>query len=909
MNKSRRLPEALWDSVVSGGRSTISIVHVVDRSKLWRLSRQRADHVSEETARGVIPITTVDYKGLVRELKTSRRNGRWHLRPRGPPAPKAFFLIEVDPDGSADFFLALYAAVEFSLSVTEEQTQAAIRLATMSWESVDEIYSRLVYQIGREITCFVLPGNFERYIQICVGTGEEEQFKALVSRLEQLGSGDQHTVVYFSDGPGPPPRWKEDEWEEKGWTREKLELDNHGRFPAQDESAGSVLLQVPCGTRGFGMLGGDGYAHIIPSSTRQRLIFDMETRQVVRVDLRVSQSERRQQLSWVDRTTCQRSRVCVYLDVESRMAHSRRRDILNNQLAGLIAGLAQFEGWPSRIRSLSRLIALLAQDGESQGMINQTVQRLELQGVLRIETPQMDRAISLQGGIPNTFLALLPLVNYDTRLAYLLVQPSDPMATWVKIQLAAALSIGLNNLLSIDMEHCSLEDLSYIKIARDIGYAAKLAPFGTLWTALGLMKRGKYEFVHRDNSRPFVDDKVVLSGSACQEWEGRCREIHGVLSPGQPPVDVLDEIGTLTEEQADGFHWDCLRAFAFQIAVLTFPRDPRIPVVHDIVSGVELLVNIALLTVDFDTIKENDPECMVGFYTTLSRPRSAPGTMISDWNWIPSSVWKRWRRSLEADGSDRWALLANRYTLGRNSDEAKRDRGRKPGNKKKLQVKPNAFCFVEANKPEPLEASIANKKKPSFAATVGTSSGSKLGPPEGIEDSIWAPAGSASKAAVKPVSPRPQPVAPQAMETIPKDAFCLSEMVKALPPLKPFGQGQVEPVNGFQHQGRFYPKSPKQPDRVHREKMWRLAFPGLPWADGGEPFRIELSEQMDFGFLVWGLNGAHWNVAKVARVLDLGFVNDRSPGNLDRIKDLWSSLCLWFQGIRNGQMIPSPRVP
>ncbi|RSL98679.1 hypothetical protein CEP52_010235 [Fusarium oligoseptatum] len=560
MNKSRRLPEALWDSVVSGGRSTISIVHVVDRSKLWRLSRQRADHVSEETARGVIPITTVDYKGLVRELKTSRRNGRWHLRPRGPPAPKAFFLIEVDPDGSADFFLALYAAVEFSLSVTEDQTQAAIRLATMSWE-----------------------------------------------------------------------------------------------------------------------------------------------------------------------------------------------DILNSQLAGLIAGLAQFEGWPSRIRSLSRLIALLAQD---------------------------------------------------------------------------------------------------------------------------------------------------------------------------------DEIGTLTEEQADGLHWDCLRAFAFQIAVLTFPRDPRIPVVHDIVSGVELLVNIALLTVDFDTIKENDPECMVGFYTTLSRPRNAPGTMISDWNWIPSSVWKRWRRSLEADGSDRWALLANRYMLGRNSDEAKRDRGRKPGNKKKLQVKPNAFCFVEANKPEPLEASIANQDKPSFAVTVGTSYGSKLGPLKGIEDSIWAAAGIASKAVVKPAAPRPQPVAPQAMETIPKDAFCLSEIVKALPPLKPFGQGQVEPVNGFQHQGRFYPKSPKQPDRVHREKMWRLAFPGLPWADGGEPFRIELSEQMDFGFLVWGLNGTHlvdpslnpsWgykdpipqkatevlcqfplgSVAKVARVLDLGFMNDRSTGNLDRIKDLWSSLSAWSKGIRN----------
>ncbi|RSL60642.1 hypothetical protein CEP54_006629 [Fusarium duplospermum] len=670
-NKSRWLPESLWTSFVSGGRSTISIVHVVDGSKLWRLTQLRRDHVFEEIGRGVIPVTTVDYRELVRELKASRQNGRWHLRPRGPTAPRAFFIIEVDPDCSAEFFLALYAAVEFSLSVTEEQTQAAIRLATMSWESADELYIRLVRQTGREITPFVLPGNFDPYIQVSVGSGEGEQFKSLVSRLERLGSGDLHTVVCFRDEPGPPPGWKEDHWEEKGWTREEFELDNHGRFPVHDESTGSVLLQVPCGTRGFGRLVGDGYAHIIPSNTRRRLIFDMETRQVVRVDLRVSQSERRQQLSWVDRTTCQRSRVFVHLDVESQMAHSRRRDILNSQLAGLIAGLAQFEGWPSRIRSLSRLFAFLAQDHETKGIVNQTVQRLELQGVLRIETPQMDQAISLQSGIPNTFLALLPLVNYDTRLAYLLVQPSDPMATWVKIQLAGALTIGLDNLLSINMRRCTLEDYSFIKIARDIGYGAKLAPFGTLWTALGLIKRGKSEMVLRDNSRPFVDDKVMLSGSGCQEWEVRCREIHGVLSPGQRAVEVLDEIGTLTEEQIEGIHWDCLRAFAFQIAVLNCPGDPRLLVAHDFVSGVKLSVDATLITLDFDTIKENDPECVVGFYTTLSRSRTARETMADGWNWIPSSVWRRWRRCLEADGSDRWASLANTYNLGRNSDEFK----------------------------------------------------------------------------------------------------------------------------------------------------------------------------------------------------------------------------------------------
>ncbi|KAJ4233075.1 hypothetical protein NW759_001858 [Fusarium solani] len=75
--------------------------------------------------------------------------------------------------------------------------------------------------------------------------------------------------------------------------------------------------------------------------------------------------------------------------------------------------------------------------------------------------------------------------------------------------------------------------------------------------------------------------------------------------------------------------------------------------------------------IDFDTIKENDPECMVGFYTTLFRTKDQPKILINDWNWIPSSVWRQWREHLEADGSDRWASLANKYDLGRNIEEFK----------------------------------------------------------------------------------------------------------------------------------------------------------------------------------------------------------------------------------------------
>lgn len=142
----------------------------------------------------------------------------------------------------------------------------------------------------------------------------------------------------------------------------------------------------------------------------------------------------------------------------------------------------------------------------------------------------------------------------------------------------------------------------------------------------------------------------------------------------------------------------------------------------------------------------------------------------------------------------------------------------------------------------------------------------------------------------------------------------------ALPGLMPSDQGQFLPVKVFDHQGRLYPEPPYGPDCAHREKAWRLALQGISLPSEGEPFRIELSEEMDFTFLVWGPNGAHWEyiqehfvdpslnlswgykdpvpgkatpflsrarVARVARMLNLGFANAQCPNSLERIQDLW----------------------
>ncbi|KAG3181664.1 hypothetical protein PC129_g25388 [Phytophthora cactorum] len=70
------------------------------------------------------------------------------------------------------------------------------------------------------------------------------------------------------------------------------------------------------GVKMAGTLTGSDYLHIIVGETRRREILDSQTSQVVKVNLKLSASERRQQLSWVKRTDLGPRKVCVYMEAD-----------------------------------------------------------------------------------------------------------------------------------------------------------------------------------------------------------------------------------------------------------------------------------------------------------------------------------------------------------------------------------------------------------------------------------------------------------------------------------------------------------------------------------------------------------------------------------------------------------------
>ncbi|KAI8657983.1 hypothetical protein NCS57_01178500 [Fusarium keratoplasticum] len=133
------------------------------------------------------------------------------------------------------------------------------------------------------------------------------------------------------------------------------------------------------------------------------------------------------------------------------------------------------------------------------------------------------------------------------------------------------------------------------------------------------------------------------------------------------------------------------------------------------------------------------------------------------------------------------------------------------------------------------------------------------------------------------------------------------------------GHAPILFVQGTKHNGAFYPRDHPLPRLEERQLMWNI--PGLPPSD--TPFQIELPAGFDFGKYVWGRHGAEWaaimeagrlrydlhfswahkhpipdgtpfvgdvrhaEIAKVPRVLVLGYVVDPDVGLIIWDNNMW----------------------
>ncbi|KAH7177361.1 hypothetical protein DER46DRAFT_569029 [Fusarium sp. MPI-SDFR-AT-0072] len=409
-----------------------------------------------------------------------------------------------------------------------------------------------------------------------------------------------------------------------------------------------------------------GRPHLITSNTRRRLIFDLETRQPVTVTLQCSNSEEKQQMSWVHRFSGESTNIYTQPGFCYGAAHRRRMRVRDEQLGGFLAALSEFDKWPLGI---SNVVRLFDPRGQESQVATDIGQRLARQGILKHDVKStITWSLALPKETHQAFYNFLPLVEYDHRLAlFLSIKSKSPMVNTAKAQMAAIISGSSTN--CIDFVGKTAPEVHGSSDAARIGLFKHVAHTGTVMKGLGLIKiaitASRFSMILPEIY--IVDKQIRVNMNEVKHVMERCRMLLEVL--GTCGYNVEEALPLTQEEDSIEFDqfmevWShLLRAYAYQIALVTVNNHGDI-FIKDLVSQTRIEASFEVRhSLEWPVIPKNKKDYAVGIYTRATRGRGR--TTIQDWNWMPPKVWDRWDAELPGGIEG----LRTKFKLTKNHDE------------------------------------------------------------------------------------------------------------------------------------------------------------------------------------------------------------------------------------------------
>lgn len=162
--------------------------------------------------------------------------------------------------------------------------------------------------------------------------------------------------------------------------------------------------------------------------------------------------------------------------------HYHHQVVGDTQLSGFIASIYDRAFWGIDIlRTLKCFIRCPAR-------MDQRTRCLETQGIIP------EGQFGLNGSEADAFRAILPLVDYDHRLALFGCLESNPVVRGVKLEFISVLTVDVHNIVIVKhktfLEPLLQDDDLYQKFFRAcMGSSRCLANSGGIWLTLGLWKR------------------------------------------------------------------------------------------------------------------------------------------------------------------------------------------------------------------------------------------------------------------------------------------------------------------------------------------------------------------------------------------------------------------------------------
>lgn len=649
-------------------------------------------------------VAVYSYGELFTLLKSFRDPLFWNQASQNFCHPFTMFLMDVDPDFSAEFVLALNAATVFASTFNDNQQNpnTVVRLMTMSSERIHPFITKLFNHFDY-CQFFELPELEDRYAPKHVASADMNKvLHKIKSWIGKEGQNQNNTIITFCGEDLMPDEWRGDPFIQDF---RQVQVIHPGILDIIKASNENMLISFPETFEADFALEISGNVHIVGSVVRRRRILDRQTGHEVEVTLKLSKREREAQISAASWFNIDDMKVRFYAPANyitsPKFDFPRRMKFACEQIDGFVAAWTDLEDWPDQTFEILEILnvenggtnqnnalsATAARDGidyyDIGAALDQTWKRLQVQGLIGLTFTDFALGTAIPAGRARFFHDLNQIIMHNGKAAHATAIQSAPNLSQLKMHLVAALWVGMKRLVEVDWQDYNGNVDLEIRSLIDFSSAAAIARYGTLWSKLGLMEavwaKHAAGFCPNSTASHVIDGRISASTLARSKWMTYRQSISALAARegiAMPSVDGFFHRDFKIEE--DDYNQLCrhfMRAYSNQVAIVTKSRN-RWEIV-DFSSGehLECTDDVLHLVNWAELIQREEGSSVLGFYTTASRASRRARTKISDWNWIPARLWEDWDRTLRSNrhkGTEAFKMQgASGRSLGshRNPDE------------------------------------------------------------------------------------------------------------------------------------------------------------------------------------------------------------------------------------------------
>ncbi|KAF5668073.1 hypothetical protein FHETE_5339 [Fusarium heterosporum] len=609
------------------------------------------------------------YRQLASEIPNSRRyheEDRWSTPGRFGASQsfrdsklprKGVFILQLDPQVSADFALTLIALLTWARDISTK-SGTYLRILAISAENDTTFISRLWSEL--------VPSAQVSHLDLAVhGVQDPEVGAVLYSPV----SHDEIVVKIMGRIHAEPATTRvimsfdEDFFDQLATELELRAVPQDARI-CMDGDVSELIDLNPQSTKTpttlIRVIGEmpvlpltlpscDEFHLVLGKNATSVGLWEKKVEQVVTLSRQASREDRRLQLWWIrQKSATKRYLYTTDNGLEAFLAGSlvRQRLVENSQLGGFIAGVVDMAAFSDlNVRKVIHCFVRYTLRGD------ETYERLMVQRVITSKGPKLPSdakgthrpGLALSKIEAKAFRIVLPWVGYDYRLALFVAIECGPIVRRFKLQLAMILCHDMSKLMAL-REGVTEEDVNNLLAAcKSVG--SDLASTGSIWFVLGHFQR--LHDVVDPKSDPLakslkVDREHFQLVAAEIRLTEHLFELEGVALAGQRDLFMDHRIATQ-------IHSHLARAYVYQLMVSQRSGSGSlthklVPTMNDSQPLKDYRLPLSLIDISGSTGNAND-DIAFGVSHDL-RSDEEGDVFFGDWTWISSEAVAEWQREI-----------------------------------------------------------------------------------------------------------------------------------------------------------------------------------------------------------------------------------------------------------------------